>query len=484
MLQATTDAHVGLKSSENKNYDPFVGISMNNTKLPRESESQEIGHLAVMTFNNCHPTSWRPTPTDGDADAGLDMQMQIVDQGHYTNVFNAQIKGSAQKDDSRNKKLSADEKFFSQTLEIRTLNYYARIENPVMLVFADLTQDQDPRKCPAYYLWIDEEINELRAGNPNLDHLGKDSHTFHIPVENVLNPDLKVLPYLNKRLEKKRALEGIFNTIEKKYSDTINKVNQIGVVLKTNKIALDTILNNTETPWLDAPKDSFAYQLKNSSEILSLNNAILAQEKLDKLTGRLEEANQHEQSEYYYQRAYLAGLVGKRKEALELHKKAHLTTKEIKKYHRAYLEARIPYEREDDETLDNILAEIQSEDDPDYRHLKAKLLAFNGKYNEAFEILENQDEKDIFVLKALIHLLSGSYSDCINQVNKAFSEQELTHRQELSLRSLKARSYFNLGFSKTPEDTTIPFSSTSDMNPVVLKKAWIEQIAARDLANK
>jgi len=457
---------------------------MNNTRLPKESESQEIGHFAVDTFYACRPTSWRPTPTDSDADVGLDMQVQIVDQGHYKNMFNAQIKGSAQKEDGRNKKLSANGKYFAQPLDIRTLNYYARIENPVMLIFSDLAQDQDPRKCSAYYLWIDEEIDRLLAGKPDLDHLGKDSHTFHIPTENVLDPDLNVLPYLNSRLEKKRALEDIYNIVEKKYPDPINKVNQIGGVLETNKIALDTILNKTETPWLNAPKDSFAYELKKVSEILSLNNAELAQNKLDKLADRLEEANQHEKSEYYYQRAYLLALVGKREEALEFHKKAYLTSKEIKKYHLAYLESRIPYERKDDETINIIISEIPNQDDIDYLRLKSKLLAFNGNHKEALEILEGQDEKDVFVLKALIHLFSGSYSDCISQIDKALSEQELTHRQELSLRSLKARSYFNLGFSNTPENTTIPFSGTPDMNPEILKKAWIELLSAWDLANQ
>jgi len=457
---------------------------MKNTKLPKESESQELGHFAVDTFYACRPTSWRPTQTDGDADAGLDMQVQIVDKGHYANVFNAQIKGSAQKKDGRNKKLSSDGKHFAQSLDIRTLNYYARIENPVILVFADLTKDKDPRKCPAYYLWIDEEIDRLREGKPSLDHLGKDSHTFHIPVANVLDTNLNVLPYLNGRLEKKRALEGIYKIVEKKYPDPIEKVNQIGGVLETNKIALDTILNRTEVPWLDAPKDSFAYQLKKASEILSLNNEKLAQDKLDKLADRLEEANQHEQSEYYYQSAYLAGLIGKREEAIELHKKAHLTSKEIKKYHLAYLESKIPYEREDDKTIENIIEEIQKEDDLEYLRLKSKLLALSGKHKEALEILESHDEKDVFILKALIYLLSSSYRDCIIQIDKAFSEQELTHRQELSLRSLKARSYFNLGFSNTPGDTTIPFSGTQDMNPKILKKAWIELISAWELANQ
>jgi hypothetical protein len=457
---------------------------MINSKLPKESESQEIGRFAVMTFNSCHPTSWRPTPTEGDADAGLDFQVQIVDKGHHTNIFNAQIKGSAQKEKSQNKKLSADGKHFAQPLEISTLNYYARIENPVMLVFVDLAQNADPRKCPAYYLWIDEEIKRLRAGKPNLDHLGKDSQTFHIPVENILDPDLNVLPYLNHRLEKRRALEGIYDIVEKKYPDPINKVNQVGEVLKTNKIALDTILNKTETPWLNAPKDSFAYQLKEGAEFLSLNNAKLAQDKLDRLGGRIKEANGHEKSEYYYQRGYLAGLIGNRDEALELHKKAHLTSKGIKKYHIAYLESRIPYAIKEDRTIDNIIVEIPSQDDIDYLRLKSKLLALKGKHKEALKNLEGRDEKEVFVLKALIHLLSGSYSDCIHQIEKTFSEQTLTPRQELSLRALKARAYFNLGFSNIPHDKTIPFTGTPDMNPEILTKSWMELLSAWELAEQ
>jgi len=459
---------------------------MDNRKLPKESESQEIGHKAVITFNSCHPTSWRPTPTDGVTDVGLDFQVQIVEQGHYKNVFHAQIKGSAQKENDQNKKLSADGKYFSQKLNISTLNYYLRIENPVMLVFVDLTHDENPRRCPAYYLWIDEEIDKLREGRPNLDHLEKDSHTFHIPVEHVLNTDLNVLPYLNKRIIKKRALEGIYDTVEKKFTDPITKVNQIGHVFKTNKVALDTILNKTETPWLDAPKESFAYQLKNASEVLSLNNVELAQNILDRLVDRLKEANQHEKSEYYYQRGYLLGLSGKREEALEFYKKAHLASKKRKKYHLAYLQSRIPYGQEGDgkKEIEKILREIQNEDDVDYIRLRSKLLALRGDYKEALHILKGQDEKEIFVLKALIYLLSGSYSDCIEQIDKSFSEQDVSLRQQLSLRALKARSYFNLGFKQAPEGISIPFSGTPDMNPDILKKAWIELISAWDLANQ
>ena len=252
------------------------------------------------------------------------MQVQIVEQGHYTNVFNAQIKGSAQKENEQNKSLNKSGDHFCQALKIRTLNYYLRIENPVMLVYVDLSKDPDPRKCRAYYLWLDEEIDRLRQGKSNLDHLGKDSHTFHIPVENVMNPDLNVMPYLNSRLEKKRVLDELYSTVGEKYPDVKNKIDQIGAIFKTSNIALETILNKTEAPWLDAPKGSFAYQLKKVSDALSLNNAAISQELLDKLANRLEEASNHEKSEYYYQSAYLNDLIGNRNEAQVLYKEAYL----------------------------------------------------------------------------------------------------------------------------------------------------------------
>jgi hypothetical protein len=460
---------------------------MNIPKLPKESESQEIGQFAVMAFYSCHPTSWRPTATDGDSDAGLDFQVQIIENGHYKNVFNAQIKGSKQEEKNKNKNLVYEGKYFSQSMSVSTLNYYLRIENPVMLVFVDLTHNENPRECPAYYLWIDEALDEIRNGKESLNHLQKESHTFNIPIENVLNPDLNILPYLNKRVNKKRALEGIFNTVEKKYpKDTIPKVSQIGNVLKTNKIALDTILNDSESPWLDAPKGCIAHDLKKISEYLSLHNAELAEDALTKLIERIDDANNHEKSEYFYLKGYLAGLLGNRKEALKCHKKAHSLSKNIKKYHIAYLQARIPYEHFDLEKaeLSKIIKEIPNDKGSEYIHLKSKLLALEGDYKGALKIIDGQNEEDIFVLKSLIYLLSGAYSECVEQVEIAFKNHKPTRRQEISLRAIKARAFFYLGFKTDPTGISIPFSGLPGMNPSILKKAWLELVTAWDLAGQ
>ena len=142
-------------------------------KLPKESESQEIGHLALMAFKAKHPTSWRPKDIDGDDDVGLDQQIQVVYNNQYISMFHAQIKGSMQTKNGVNKSLNAEKTFYSVPLEISTLNYYIKIGYPVMLIFADLAQVPDnPRKCEVFYLWIDDELKNLLCGKENLNHLG------------------------------------------------------------------------------------------------------------------------------------------------------------------------------------------------------------------------------------------------------------------------------------------------------------------------
>ncbi len=461
------------------------GKIMANEKLPKESESQKLGRFALNAFHNSYPLdTWRPTETDGDTDAGLDMQIQLLKDGHYSHVFNAQIKGSAQEKNGKSAKLSADGEFYSQSLEIKTMNYYAKIENPVMLIFADLTQNRDPRKCKVYYLWIDEIIENLREGKPDLDHLEKDSHTFKIPVENVLNPDQNVLPYLNERIEKRRALDGLYRIVEDKFSDPIEKVGSIGTVFETKDIALDTVLNETEAPWLDAPKDSLAYSLKKSSESLSLNNVELTQIELQKVEPRLSEATDHELSEYYYQKGYLAQLEGNREGSIEFHKKAHEQSPDIKKYNVSYLESKLPWDKDSVDVINKLIDEIPDQNDLEYLTLKSKLLVLIGKPNEAISVLEDQDDKELVVIIPLIHYLAGDYQKSIDEIDNSFRNHEINLRQTFSLRSMKSRALFNLGFENLPSTETIPFAGTPDMKPEILKLSWLEQLEVWEIGEK
>lgn len=58
-----------------------------NQKLPQESEAQRIGQRADKCFSANRPDSWRAHSLEGTDDAGLDFQVQIVDNGHYSAIF-------------------------------------------------------------------------------------------------------------------------------------------------------------------------------------------------------------------------------------------------------------------------------------------------------------------------------------------------------------------------------------------------------------
>jgi hypothetical protein len=306
---------------------------MDNDPLPIESESQEIGHHAVMAFHSLRPLSWRITPTDGDSDVGLDLQIQLVEAKRYQGIFHAQVKGSRQKNENgRSETLSADQSFYSVELKISTLNYYVRVGNPVMLVFVDLSIDAEPRHCKAFYLWINDEIDSLLDGKPNLTHLGADTHTFRIPTENVLDANVDVFPYLLGRVKKQKSLEVLFELVKDKKQDPVETIGQLNRRISTTPIALDTVLNVTDNPWLDAPKDSFASSLLSISNNLKLYNAELTAPAIAKLELRLKEATSHERSEFFYLKGRLLTLTGPSDQALQFYERAMNSSPELTKY--------------------------------------------------------------------------------------------------------------------------------------------------------
>ena len=458
---------------------------MVSEKLPLESESQTIGHHAVTAFNSKHPLNWRCTFTEGDSDAGLDVQIQVVDKGKYVGMFNAQIKGSQQKKGKSKKKLSRDGSHFSQVLNIPTLNYYINIENPIMLVFADLACNEDPRQCPVYYLWIDEELEKLCGGRDSLDHLGKSSHTFHIPTANILVKDLDVLPYLKSRIQKKRALENLFKEVEQIHPDPVSSILGIGGKIASNKIVLDSVLDHTDNPWVDAPKNSVAKILHTASKYISINRIDLAENELDKISLKIDNATIHEQSEYYYQRASISAIIGVYDESKKLFKKAHINDPKNKKYHLGYLESLIPKVKLDVNVYDVIIDKIGSKTDAEFLRLKAKLLSAKGKSDDALDLIRTLDRKENVVIEPLIYLMSKNYKKCIKSAERGLHSHEIENRPMFNLYAIKARALFEIGTREMvvdDENKIIPFAGLPGMNPVILRDAWDEIIKAWEIA--
>nr|MDA3833897.1 DUF4365 domain-containing protein [Spirochaetales bacterium] len=234
-------------------------------KLPKESDSQKLGQLAIDAFDAHRPYGWRKKDLSGDDDVGLDFLVQLQVDGMYQNAFLMQLKSSAEVNKSTGgaKHLSADGTFYSQSLEISTLNYFIECGFHILLLFADLTQSPDPRKCNVYFAWLDDELNALRQGHDNLDHLGKDSHTFRIPTGNQLTEDYDALPYLLERGAFQRKAADFNTTLKKIVPDSLAEIEKLNDAYLKKPYMSDALTESADDPWIAAPDSSIAKLLQN-----------------------------------------------------------------------------------------------------------------------------------------------------------------------------------------------------------------------------
>ncbi len=452
---------------------------MINEKLPEESISQEIGHDACLAFDSARPRLWRSTPTEDSSDAGLDRQIQLVKDKKYRFLFHIQIKGSRSSKVKHNKK----EDYFSVPLKIKTMNYYARIENPVMLTFADLTVDPEPRNCPVYYQWIDEEIDKLLEGHDNLDYLRKEYHTFKVPTKNILNHDSDVSLYLNKRFLKKKALRKIVGVVEEKYSEVEPVLSQLGSRLSTGCI-LEAVLHAPEKLWSTAPEGSFAHGLNKVATYLETNRGNVASKELDSLKSRLKKANQHEKAEYYYLKTKLITLIGEYKEALNMQRKAQQLMPKEKKYHLAFVEAQANLNYNKPKLCKTLIKEIDGKQGIEYTRLRAKLLALSGQAKEGIALLSKEKEKDVIIVRALIHLISRNYKKCRKACDKGLKKRSLSMKARLILLCMRARTLFVEGMGRDFKGgEIIKFCGIAGMDIKILKKCWSDTLEAWEIAS-
>lgn len=451
--------------------------------LPQEGDSQEIGHFACFALEATHPTNWRITNLEGDDDVGLDKQVQLLEGNKYIGFFHIQVKGCRQTANGVNRKLSKDGTFFSEPLKISTLNYYSRIELPVMLAFADLTVDPEPRNCPVYYQWIDKEIDKLLAGHNNLDYLGKKTHTIRIPIENKINKDLDVIPYLNKRILEKKALKEIIGIVEEKYSEVEPVLSQLGSRLSTG-CTLEAVLHAPEKLWSTAPEGSFAHGLNKVATYLETNRGNVASKELDSLKSRLKKASQHEKAEYYYLKTKLITLIGDYKKALNMHQKAHQLMPKEKKYHLAFVEAQANINYRKPKVCKKLIKEIDGKEGIEYKRLRAKLLALSGQAQEGIDLLYKEKEKEVIIVIALIHLLAGNYSKCRDACNKGLKRKSLSIKARLILLCMRARILFIEGMGRDFKGgEIIKFCGIAGMDIKILKKCWSDTLEAWEIAS-
>jgi len=448
-------------------------------KLPKENKSQKIGRQAKLAFQPKHPESWIPREIDGDDDFGYDYMVQISD-GEIKSQFFVQLKGSKQVNSKGEpEKLNNDKTYYSQELKVATLNKYRNDGCPVMLVFADLTQSENPRDCNCYYTWVNEDINNILDGRQH-----QDSITINIPVSNVLHDKLNIIPDLEEFKSKNKAFLGLWHVISKQKEEPLKQVDLITQRF-SNGVYLDSILQKPETPWPNPPKNTLEHVLCEVSEHVKSYKIIPAEELISGIADKIDNATDHVKAEYYYQLGNICKLKGEGVQSIEHYRRAFNICSDMKRYKLAYLENKLNNNYKNIEICKDILSKIENETEIEYTRLKAKTLAFLGNEN-AIDLLETFPEKQVIIIKSVCYLILKKYEMCQTVVKDAIDNLSLDLSQKFRLFIFLVRSLFSLGFKEeiSGEREFIVFAGTPDMDDKILKECWEYTLKAWDLARQ
>ncbi len=174
--------------------------------FPIADRNNMVSQASKRLFPMAAPLSWRPTELGTD-DFGFDYQIQVISGDQVRNAFRLQLKGT------ECPRLSADGKFLKVGLSRQTLNLYANTQDEVMLVLVVVkigaSGQIDDAGCRVYWCWIGAELERLRGSRFGLDLSSVESTTIHIPTSQVLMRDLNVGAFLEDRLKRARAVEGL-----------------------------------------------------------------------------------------------------------------------------------------------------------------------------------------------------------------------------------------------------------------------------------
>lgn len=453
-----------------RNYKISTGTRM--PQLPRESDSQRIGHLAVKAFNTQCPDGWRLTDLSSDSDVGLDFLVQIVLNGEYKYPFHAQVKGSTS--DKANK----HGEFFSVELRISTIEYLRGVGGPVMLVFADLSESQDPRRCPLYYSWIHEEIPEKLNAVTNGTKPDAEL-TFRVPIENKLDPELDAVPYLALWTQRQQRLLALESTLAETSDgpEPFLAVQQLTDNLRSRGASyLDSMLGQDDLPWANPTPGTVAWRLKQIHEAVQAGSLIAAADFVQALSTS-DLRDDIERAEFLYQAGRLADLQGDLPLAAQKFSEAQQIQPTNSRYLCAIHELRLQTDSKAAAASEayDVLSTSSLADEPRVKALRARCLFIQDRFEEGFSLLESVPAQHALLERALGKYLQGHIDELL-AITTSVQSRQVSRSSMLVLRVLAIRARCERALGVTPRKF-IPALGPADADIASLQECW------RDLAD-
>jgi len=439
---------------------------------PKESDSQRIGRFAQEALGANKPLTWQVISLDGDCDVGFDYHFQVTNAGSVIMPFRGQLKGSGSTAVSKAGLISVP-------LKTTTLNFYCNTTEPILLLYADMSAHENPRKCPVYFQWVHDEIKERLEGEEYFSS-AQQSYTFHVPISNQLTEESheKILEYLLKHVKKLRAADVLHTAISQKSPGSEAAIYK-GIrdkILQNGESFFDSILSTSQFPWMSSPEGSIVFQLKAINDKLEYSDDKGAAKILASIESSEDTITEHEQAEFHYQMGRVALIQNRKSDACAEFEKAHALKHADERYLVGWLEARLALTGDDrDEVeLSNILESVPDSGSREALYLKSVVLSLFGDYSEALLCLDGLALKDAAVAKAKVYLLQGDWDALEIVCTSAIDQGDLRERDERLLRMFLARSLFIQAFDLVgkPHPIKIPPFGTPGMDADKVIETW------------
>ena len=441
--------------------------------LPQTGDQQDIGADADRCFMARMPRNWKPHSLAGTDDYGLDYQIQTTPGQRATDVFRVQLKGTRSPD------FSSDGRFLSMQFKASTIRFYDRIVEPVLLVVCDLSANSEPVDCPLYYVWVRDELRRISVAT-----LGPEQKyvNLRVPISNRLTYSTDLAAEINTQNESARAGHAMFMNVEKTHpgmlvEDRLTVVQNIASGISFRSAAfIEALASPAKLHWIEPSQGSLAWHLKTAERLLKSTSLDKASAELDAAELMLQTATPIEAGEYWFLRGKWHTANGSDDDAGESFSRAY-EHNPLGKHLSARIEAelRARYADEGPKPYPDLIEMLsKATDEPVVLAAKSRVLAAEGKLDEALAVADRIDGPERLAARALANTMFVKPEDALRDCEEGLALLDLPENTRQMLLLLRARAKFSVAIARTPGsgDDVLPPSGPAGISPEAVKDAW------------
>lgn len=439
--------------------------------LPQTGDQHDINADAERCFRARSPRNWRAHDLGGTDDYGLDYQVQTTPGQRVTDIFRVQLKGTRSPD------ISADGKFISIQLKASTIRYYDRLVEPTLLVACNLKADPEPVDCPLYYVWLRDELRRIDVANLPAD---QQYVTLRVPTQNRLTTQTDLSADIDRQNELSRAGHAMDVRVEQTHPmmqvqerlSVVQGVTQ-GIAARSTAF-IDALAAPVEEHWVAPSPGTLAWHLNQAKDLLRTNSLERALKELDAAATMLKAATQIEIADYWFLRGKWQMASSSDQAASDAFKRAHQANPHAK-YLAAWAEAeiRIRYQGDGPTPYPDLLEALVGEE-PVLLSARSRVLAAEGKFEEAIAVADKISGPEQHAAKALAHTMFSKPTEALADCDSGLALSDLPGNTRQMLLVLRARAKFSLAQASAPESGSevLPPSGVAGIDPGLVKEAW------------